>query len=165
VKKMKFLKVRPDNIFTAIIVAVVLAGFITAWDWPLRASILVLVIGAMGLIVGFILLYTEMRPEASDKLVGSGMDIESDKDQMSAEANRRTIAIWAWLVGILVAAWLFGLPVALIVFAFVYAKVNGARWYIALLIGAISFSVIWALYYKFIRIIWPEPLLKQIFMG
>ena len=160
-----FLKLRPDNIFTAIIVTAILAGFITAWDWPLRASILVLVIGAMGLIIGFILLYTEMRPEASDKLVGSGMDIESDKDQMSAEANRRTIVTWTWLVGILVAGWLVGLPAALTLFAFAYAKVNGARWYSALLIGVISFSIIWALYYNFIRIVWPEPLLKQIFMG
>ncbi len=159
------MKFRPATFFTAVIVAVILAALITAWEWPLRASILVLVVGSMGLIIGLILLYTEVRPGASGKKVKSGMDIEADEELPAAEANRRTIAIWAWIGGLILVIWLIGFQIALTVFAFTYAKVYGARWYIALLVAALSYGIIWGLFGTFIRIIFPEPLLKQIFMG
>jgi len=158
-------KFRPASILTVIVVGVILAAWITAMQWPLRASILVLVLGAIGLIVGAILLYTETRPGASDKKAKSGMDIESDESMSAAEVKRRTIDIWAWLAGLILGIWLIGFQAAVVVFSFAYAKVHGSRWLTALVLAAVAYVLCWGLFDMIIHIVWPEPFLLQFFRG
>jgi len=156
-------KFRPASIFTVIIVGVILAAWITSMQWPLRASILVLVLGTMGIIIGLILLYTEIRPGAPDKKVKSGMDLESAEEMPAAEVKRRTLDIWAWLGGLVLGAWLIGFPIAVTVFSFAYAKVHGSRWFVALAVAGISYLLVWGLFGTFIKIVLPEPFLLQLF--
>jgi hypothetical protein len=148
-----------------VIVAVILVALITAREWPLRASILVVLLGTIGLIIGLIQLYVETRPGTSSDKTKSGMDIEADEEQMGAQANRRTIAIWAWFGGLILGIWLIGFQIAVTAFAFAYSKVNGSRWLVALALAAVSYLLCWILFDVIIHIVWPEPLLKRIFAG
>ena len=45
------MRFRPTDFFTLFIGLAILAAMIAAWDWPLRASIIVLVLGSAGLVM------------------------------------------------------------------------------------------------------------------
>jgi len=156
------MKFRPATIFTVFIAALILGALITAWEWPLRASILVLALGWLGLILGAIQLYLEVRPAASDKIAHSGMDIETNEEQKSAEANWRTIAIWAWICGLTLGIWFFGFIYAATLFVFSYAIIHGSRWYVALVLAAVSYGLMWSLFGKLMHVPWPEPYLMEL---
>lgn len=156
------MKFRPATIFTVFVVAVILGALITARAWPLRASILVLVLGWMGLILGAIQLYMEVRPAASAKIVHSGMDLETDEGEKSAEATWRTIAIWAWICGLTLGIWFLGFTVAVTLFVFAYAVTHGSRWHVALVLAAVSYGLMWGLFGKLMHVPWPEPFLMEL---
>lgn len=153
------MKFKPHSFFTLAVILIMAYALWEARSWPLRASIMILVLGSAGILMAFIQLYTEFR--ASGKIQTSGMDIELDESQTGKKATPRILTFGGWVVALFLAIWLLGFTVSIPLFSLLYAKLNGARWYIALIIAAINLLFLQGLYEQLLHVPWPDPVLQR----
>lgn len=150
------------SFFTLALLIMLVAAVLLALRWPLRASILILLLGGAGAIVLGVQLYKEVFTRNPSEDQGSGMDVSAGEGQKGREASRRTMAIWAWLIVLSLGIWLIGFRAAIPIFAFLYSLLNGGRWYWSLFIGFLSFAILYGVFELVIRAPWPEPYLMQL---
>lgn len=145
------------SIFTVFICLVFLGALISALHWPLRASVMVFVLGG-GVALPIVILQLYLELKAGNTGLGnasSGMDVP-----LFQEGERtRDIKTWCWLFGLLFGTWFIGFRLALPLFAFVFSKLHGARWYVSLLLGALAFVLLYSLFDMVINVSWPKPFL------
>ncbi len=153
------MKLRSNSCFTVVIAFMIAVAIFEARKWPLRANILILTLGGIGLILALVQLYKELH--SSEKIQGSGMDIESEEDLGGKKVRPRVLAFGAWIFSLFTTIWLSGFSIGIPLFAFLYAKVNGARWLTSLIIAAVSYAFLQGLYEQLLHIPWPDPLLRQ----
>ncbi len=154
---------RARDLFTVAIAAVIAGALITAWSWPLRASIIILVLGSIGLVlvVGQLALdYGRTDRETAKKL---DFEIPSIEVADAKAVRRGTIEIWGWLFGLLITIKVIGLPVTLPLFVFAYAKVYGAGWLISIVLAAFIGGFEYGVYEQIIHVYWPDPLILELF--
>ncbi|MBI4333438.1 MAG: tripartite tricarboxylate transporter TctB family protein [Chloroflexi bacterium] len=159
------MRFRPATYFTLVIAVFFALALVTALQWPLRASILVLTLGSVTLVLCLVQVYLEVRRGSDRSDDPSGMDIAVDESQRGRAALKRTIDIWAWILGAILAIWLAGFQIAIPLFAFLYPLTHGSRWYIALVICFVSFAALWGIFEMIISVPWPEPFLLGFFRG
>lgn len=145
---------KPRSLFTIFMGLVFISAIVNAWNWPLRASILVFVLGglvALPLIVTQLVL--ELRAEASKPSRTSGMDVP----RFEGGERFRDLKTWGWLVGLLIAVWLIGFMVAVPLFVFVFSIIYGARWYVSIFLSAMAFGLLYGIFDVVVHVSWPEP--------
>ncbi len=154
---------RARDLFTASIAVVLAGAIINAWSWPLRASIIILVLGSIGLIMvvaQLVLDYCRADGEVASKL---DYEIPSFQDTDSKTSQRGAMVMWGWLFGLLIAIKLIGLPIALPLFVFAYARFYGAKWLIAIILASLIAGFEYAVYERIIHVYWPDPLIMELF--
>lgn len=151
------------DLFTASIAVVLAGALINAWSWPLRASIIILVLGSIGLVMVVAQLVLDYR--RADGEVASKLDYEipSFQDTDSKTSHRGPLEIWGWLFGLLITINLIGLPITLPVFVLAYAKFYGAKWLISIFLASLIAGFEYAVYERIIHVYWPEPLILELF--
>src|SRR5262245_56739389 len=103
-------------IFTSFIGMVMLAALFVAKDWPLRASIIIMLLGGVGVILTVVQLSTDcktLRTEGST-MVRPKFEVQA----IEHEGRWGSLEIWAWLWGLFFAIHLIGFPTALPLFVF-----------------------------------------------
>ncbi len=157
------MRFRPADFFTLFIGLAILAAMIAAWDWPLRASIIVLVLGSAGLVMVAAQLMLDLRrnrkPARDAKLA---FEIPSFEEGEPGAFQRGTAEIWGWLMGLLLAVLVVGLPVALVLFVFLYMKTYGAGWFLSLGMAAAIAAFEYGVYDRIMHVYWPEALIWQL---
>ncbi len=153
------MKLKSHNYFTIFVMLIMAFAVWEATHWPLKASIMILVLGSGGVLVTGIQLVRELRNPG--KTESSGMDIEVDEELTGKKTTPRIVAISAWIVGLFVSIWMIGFFIAVPLFSFLYSKFNGARWAIAILIAAINTLTLWGLFEQLLHVPWPEPVLQR----
>ncbi|MDZ4246324.1 MAG: tripartite tricarboxylate transporter TctB family protein [Dehalococcoidia bacterium] len=151
------MKFKKHMIFTLVLFVAFILAVIEASTWPLRASILVLVLGGAGAVLLAIQAFLELRRDPNESQGQSGMDIVVDENQKTKEAKRRSLIIWAWLLGLTLGIWLFGFFVAIPVFAFAYPVVHKGRWFTSLVIAIVCFALLYGLFEFVMHLPWPDP--------
>ncbi len=159
------MSIRPHSVMTLVIAIALAAALISSLSWPLRASILVLTLGSVGLVLTIVQLSRELKATTADALKSSGMDIELTDNQELHKAPLRALDIWAWLAGFIIAIWLVGFFVAVTLWAFLYSFLHGARWYLALFITLFCLLFLWGLFERIVHVPWPEPFLLYLIGG
>ena len=156
------MRFRPTDFFTLFIGLVILAAMVAAWDWPLRASIIVLVLGSAGLVMVATQLVLDLsrnrRPAEEAKLA---FEIPSF-DEGGGAFQRGTLEIWCWLIGLLAGVLLVGLPAALVLFVFLYMKLHGAGWFLSLGMAAAIAGFEYGVYDRIMHVYWPEALVWRL---
>lgn len=159
---MRMVHFRWGDLFTAFIILLLAGALIEAWSWDLRASIIILSLGGVGLVLAIAQLVADLRRHPAEAAARPTYEIRST-DEADSKLGRRSLEMWAWLVGLVLAIPIVGLPVALVTFVFVYAKVYGAGWmlatFLAGLVGAFTFGI----YDRLMYVYWPESLLGKWF--
>ncbi|MDD7972300.1 tripartite tricarboxylate transporter permease [Roseinatronobacter alkalisoli] len=157
-----------DLLFSVGGLAVTFAAFVTSLAWTFRAGILPQIVSGLGIACCVIALVTcvlhRRVPDAATATEGN-FDIETDFGQMT----QKTVS---WRAGLFLGAlcvmcglgWLIGLPVALIGFVLLAMIAMGERPIQAFVICVATSVVGWALFEKFLRLSWPNPL-YQLFGG
>ena len=157
------MRFRPADFFTLFIGLAILAAMIAAWDWPLRASIIVLVLGSAGLVMVAAQLMLDLsrnrKPARDAKLA---FEIPSFEEGEPGAFQRGTAEIWGWLMGLLLAVLVVGLPVALVLFVFLYMKTYGAGWFLSLGMAAAIAAFEYGVYDRIMHVYWPEALIWQL---
>lgn len=151
------MKFRGRSIFTVFIGLLFVGALINALSWPIRASILIFVLGggvALPLII--ITLYMELRPEGGN--TSSGMDVPL----FEGGERFRDLKTWGWLFGLLIGTLLIGFMAAVPVFVFVFSFIYGARWYTSIFLAVGTLGVLYGLFDFVVNVSWPEPFLLSL---
>ena len=103
-------------LFTAFIALVILGALFIAKDWPIRASIIILLLGGIGVILAALQLTMDFKASRA----GAAQITRPTFEVQSIEHQGRwgSFEIWAWLWGLFFTIHLIGFPVALPLFVF-----------------------------------------------
>ena len=158
------MRFRPADLFTLFIGLAILAAMIAAWDWPLRASIIVLVLGSAGLVMVAAQLILDLsRSRKPTPEARPAFEIPSFEEGGAEALPCGALAVWCWLIGLLLAILAVGLPAALALFVFLYMKSYGAGWLPSLGMAAAIAGFEYGVYERIMRVYWPEALIWRLF--
>ena len=135
---------------------VIAFALIVAWEWPVRASIIILLLGSVGLILVLAQLVTGFKALGS---TGVGVVRPTfDLAPIEAEGRWGNLEIWAWLIGLFAAIHVIGFPVALPLFVFLYCKTYGGGWLLSLVLSSLTLGFLYGVFEQVLHVPWPEPL-------
>ena len=158
------MRFRPTDFFTLFVGFVILGAIIVSWDWPLRASIIVLVLGSVGLVMVMVQLILDVRGnKGNTEAAELAFEIPSFETSDPTAQTKGVLEIWGWLVGLLLAVFLIGLPFSLPLFVFLYTKFYGGGWVVSLGMGGAIAAFEYGVYDRIIHVYWPEALIWELF--
>lgn len=145
-----------EIILTLFFGLVIAFALIVAWEWPVRASIIILLLGSVGLILALAQLVLDFKT-----LGVKGVSVARptfDLAPIEAEGRWGSLEIWAWLIGLFAAIHVIGFPVALPLFVFLYCKTYGGGWLLSFTLSASTFGFLYGVFEQVLHVPWPEPL-------
>jgi hypothetical protein len=148
-------------IFTAFIGLVIIGALFVASDWPVRASIIILLLGGVGVILTGIQLamdYKAIRTEGS-QITRLTFEVQA----IEHRGRWGSLEIWAWLWGLFFAIHLIGFPIALPLFVFLYVKLYGGAWLTTIILTAVTWGFLYGIYEYVLSVPWPKPWLAYLF--
>ena len=141
--------------FTGVIVCVFIVALQATRHWPLRASILVLVLGSLGLLLSLVQLAGDLKAIFREPPKLEGFSYETPVLE-SSDSRWGDMEIWAWLIGLYLFIWLIGFMIAVPLFVFAYTKFYGARWITSITLSAVAGGFIYGLFEHLLHVPWPE---------
>lgn len=146
--------------FTAFIGLVILGALFIAKDWSIRASIIILLLGGVGVILVGIQLAMDIKAAraADAQITRPTFEVQA----IEHEGRWGSLEIWAWLWGLFFAIHLIGFPIALPLFVFLYVKFYGGSWLTAVLLTALTSGFLYGVYERLLSVPWPKPWLAYL---
>ena len=152
--------VKVERPLFTLLVGLVLAGAIqVSREWPVRASIIILVLGGIGLALVLAQIVSDIKANAAGK-AAAALNMEAPAFQ--TESRWGNLEIWTWIVGFYAAIHFVGFLAAAPLFAFSYTKVYGGSWILSAILGAISWGFVYSLFDALLHVPWPEPLIVSL---
>ena len=145
-------------LFTLFIGIVMAAALWFAREWPIRASIGVLVLGSLGVVLAIWQFALDARK--------SDLPVERSQFEMPMAARETkwgNVEIWCWIVGFYLLIVTIGFPIAVPLFVLVYSKFYGAGWALSIMLCAIAWGFVYGIFEKILHVPWPTPLLQSLF--
>lgn len=145
-------------LFTSFIGLVILGALFVAKDWPVRASIVILLLGSVGAVLMLVQLVLDLRT-----LRREGPEPARPTFEIAAlehQSRWGSFEIWAWLWGLFAAIHAIGFFIALPLFVFLYVKLYGGRWATAFILAAGTWGFLYGVFEQVLHVPWPEPWLK-----
>lgn len=144
-------------LFTLFIVCVFIVALRSSLDWPLRASILVLLLGGIGLILALSQLGMDFWSISHQPAKAEGMSFEVPL--LETGSRWGNLEIWTWLIGLYAAIWLVGFPIAVPLWVFAYSKFYGSHWVTSLSLTTVAWAFIYGIFDRALHVPWPDSLL------
>ncbi len=151
---------REQIFFTAFVGLVILGALVVARDWPVRASIIILLLGGVGVILVGVQLALDIKAARTE-----GAQITRPTFEVKAiehQGRWGSLEIWAWLWGLFFAIHLIGFPIALPLFVFLYVKLYGGSWLTSVLLTALTWGFLYGIYDHLLSVPWPKPWLASL---
>jgi hypothetical protein len=142
-------------IFTSFIGLLLAAALFVATDWPVRASIIILLLGSIGIVLALVQLgldFKALRAEGA-KVLRPTFEVQAIEHQ----GRWGSLEIWAWLWGLFFAIHLIGFRTALPLFVFSYVKLYGGSWLTAVSLTALTLGFLLGIYDYVLSVPWPKP--------
>lgn len=146
------------SLFTLFVLLLLSWAIYVALGWPLRASIIILVLGSVGVVLSLVQLIFDLVPKGAGAAEPEG--IAFDAPVLKPEGRWGNLEIWGWILAFYAAIYLIGFPGAVPLFVFAYTKGYGASWGLSLTLAALGWGFLYGLFEKILHVPWPEPLLK-----
>lgn len=153
---------RWGDLFTIFVIVLLAVALLLAKEWPLRASILVLVLGGVGLLLALIQLGMDITRPPEKEEARPVYEIRSFNSVDPALYSRNSLEMWSWFAGTIAMIPVLSMPVTLTLFVFLYSKVYGASWLVSLCMGGFTAVFIWGLYMRLMDVYWPDSLLGRV---
>ena len=148
------------TLFTIFIGLVLVWAVRTADSWDeLRASIIVFLLGGVGVVLVVVQLYFDLkssRQTTKPEVKG----ISFDAPAIESTSRWGNLEIWGWLLAFYLAIRLIGFPTAIPLFVFTYAKVYGARWLLSITLAVGAWAFTYGAFEYILHVPWPEPILS-----
>jgi hypothetical protein len=142
-------------LFTSFIGVVILAALFVAKDWPIRASIVVLFLGSIGIVLAAVQLVLDLKAAGEEAATITRPMFEVSA--LEHQGRWGSLEIWAWLWGLFFAIHLIGMPIALPLFVFLYTKLYGGRWTTSLIFAAGTWGFLYGVFEQVLHVPWPKP--------
>jgi Tripartite tricarboxylate transporter TctB family len=144
-------------LFTLFIGIVMATALWFARDWPIRASIGVLVLGSIAVVLAIWQFALDARK--------SDLPVERSQFEMPL-AERETkwgnVEIWCWIVGFYLLIVSIGFPIAVPLFVLAYSKFYGAGWALSTTLSVIAWGFVYGVFEKILHVPWPTPLIQSL---
>ena len=160
------MRIRPQTVFSFLVLLFFAVVIWAAKDWPVKAQLYPWVIGIPMLVLAAFHLVTDLRSNAGKSASpdtpaeppdSTPADIQFTTEIDPAIARRRTVQIFSWIFGFLLACWLLGLSVTIPPFVFLYLKVkSGEGWPLSLVLTGAVWLLFWGLFDRLLRLPFPE---------
>lgn len=160
------MKIRPQTVFGFLVFLFFGLVIWGAWGWPVKAKLYPLVIGIPMLVMAAFHLAMDLRegsgkkissPASDDLPAAIPADIQFTKEIDPVIARRRTLDIFAWIFGFVLAAWLVGLSWTIPPFVFLYLKVkSGEGWPLSIALTGAVWLLYWGLFDQVLHLPLPE---------
>ncbi|MGH7833755.1 MAG: tripartite tricarboxylate transporter TctB family protein [Candidatus Binatia bacterium] len=147
-------------LFSSFVGLVILTALLVAEDWPIRASIVILLLGS----IGIVLAVAQVIGDFKTLRRASALPARPTYETPSLEHQGRwgSLEIWAWLWGLFFGVHLIGFLAALPLFVFLYVKIYGGRWMTACLLTAVTWGFLYGVFEQILHVPWPPPLLFSV---
>jgi len=142
-------------LFTLFIGAVLAGAMQVARGWSVRASIIILVLGGIGLVLALAQLISDVNALRSGK---SAEALTMEAPALEGYGRWGSGEIWAWILGFYAAIHFVGFPLAVPLFVFSYTKGYGGGWRVSALLAVLSWGFVYSLFDTLLHVPWPEPL-------
>jgi hypothetical protein len=127
-------------VFSLVLITAAAFAIITARQWSFKAAFFPLVTAIPLLVLATVQLLVDLFGRSSAK-EETRFDLELAVDVPPEIAERRTVAIFAWIAGFILLVFLLGFSVAIPVFVFAYlAPQTGVGWWLKLSLSAIAWG-------------------------
>jgi hypothetical protein len=144
-------------LFTLLIVCVFIVALKSSLDWPIRASILVLLLGGIGLALALVQLGADFWTIFHEPAKAEGLSFEVPL--LETGSRWGALEIWAWLIGLYAAIWLVGFPIAVPLWVFAYSKFYGSHWITSISLTAVAWAFIYGIFDRALHVPWPDAVL------
>ena len=142
-------------LFTLFIVCVLIFALQSSLDWPLRASILVLLLGGIGLILALLQLGVDFKAIFHGPAKAEGLSFEVSMPE-GGDSRWGALEIWSWLIGLYAAIWLVGFPVAVPLWVCAYSKFYGSYWITSISLTFVAWAFIYGIFDRALHVPWPD---------
>jgi hypothetical protein len=158
------MRFKPADLFTVFVIFVLVGAVAIASQWVLRASIIILVLGSLGIVMAIAQLAMDcfLKPQTTAERGVPKMELPSFEDADPNATFKGTIEIWGWLLGLLVSIKIIGLPVSLPLFVLVYTRFYGASWKIGVILSLLIGGFIFGVYEQIMHVYWPDSVLGDL---
>jgi putative tricarboxylic transport membrane protein len=129
-----------------------IAMMIDAWRWPIRASIAVYFVAAIGLLLVSIQMAREIIILRRQALAGTG------GIPFSREENLLEVKAWLWLAGLALGAYFLGFHLTFLLYPVAFGRAYGSNLRYSLGIGVVAFLLCWLIFDFFSGAVWPNPI-------
>ncbi len=142
-------------LFTLFIAALLAGALQIARDWSIRASIIILVLGGIGLALAVAQLVSDFKNLRSRK---SAAALTMEAPALEVSSRWGNFEIWAWILGFYGFIHIVGFPLAVPLFVFSYTKVYGGGWILSAALAVMSWGFVFLLFDTLLHVPWPESL-------
>lgn len=133
---------------------------IPAFDWPFKTALFPFIVGTPLLLLGLADLVFNLR--AKGEQGSTALDYQLSKGVDAHVEMRRTLGIFAWILGLFCLIVLAGFPVAVPLFVFLYLKVYGREgWVLSVAATVLAYAAFYGLFVYFLNVPFAEGWLQS----
>ena len=145
-----------NSLFTLCFVALLAWAASVALDWPLRSALIVYSLAGVGIPLALLQVTLDLLRIRKHRRGGAP---EAATGDGPPDVLRRTGEVLLWIAALVGGILLIGFHATLPLFTAGYAFTYGARWRVALLLGALAEGYLYLVFDQLLHVLWPEPLL------
>jgi Tripartite tricarboxylate transporter TctB family len=152
------MKLRPQAILSIVIALFFIVFAYQAKDWKLQARLYPWAIGIPMLILAIVQVVLDLKGVASKQTASEApVDVQLAERTDPALARRRTINIFSWLVGYLLAVWLLGFSYCVPLIVFLYLKVQSREsWPLTIALTMVAWIFFYGLFDRLLHLPFPD---------
>jgi hypothetical protein len=152
------MKIRPQVLLGLILVVFFAVFVYSAKDWRLQARLYPWAIGIPMLVLALAQVVLDLKGIGARKSGNEApVDLRFAERADPVAARRRTINIFAWIIGYIVAIWLLGYFYSVPLLVFLYLKVQSREsWTLSIALTAAAWLCFWGLFDRLLHLPFPE---------
>lgn len=155
------MKIRPAAIFSFCALIFFIVFVYQAQEWRLQARLYPWAIGIPMIILAVIQVILDLKGvRAKQPSDGAPVDFQFSTDVDPAVARRRTINIFAWILGFFVGIVLLGFTITIPLLVFSYLKFqSGESWLLSVILSVCAWLIFYGLFVRLLTLPFPEGLI------
>lgn len=155
------MKIRPAAIFSFCALIFFIVFVYQAQEWRLQARLYPYAIGIPMVILAIIQVILDLKGvRAKQPSDGAPVDFQFSTDLDPAVARRRTLNIFAWILGFFVGIVLLGFTITIPLLVFGYLKFqSGESWVLSIILSICAWLIFYGLFVRLLNLPFPEGLI------
>jgi Tripartite tricarboxylate transporter TctB family len=151
------LKIRPAAIFSFCALIFFIVFVYQAQEWRLQARLYPYAIGIPMIILAIIQVILDLKGVVRKQTDAAPVDFQFSEHLDPALAKKRTINIFAWILGFFAGIYLLGFAITIPLLVFTYLKFqSGEKWGISIILTVGAWVVFYTLFVKLLVLPFPD---------